>query len=140
VSQEVEANKLVVRAIFAKALANSEAGAFAAYAEADAVEHGTRGTSRFDVGSFRLALSGLATRDINLAIEDLIGESDKVVARLTVSGISKERFQSTNPRDFAAGFAIEHIHIFRLRSGRVTDHWYVRDELQLLEQLGILPT
>jgi len=27
-----------------------------------------------------------------------------------------------------------------LRDGRVIEHWYVRDELQLLEQLGIIPT
>lgn len=136
---QIEANKLVIRELFAKALASSEASAFGAYVERDAIEHVNGGTERFDIGAFRLALGGLASSNISCAIEDVIGESDKVVARLTVRGDSKEHFPSS-ATGYSTGFTIEHIHIFRLRDGRVIEHWYVRDELQLLEQLGIIPT
>ena len=32
--------------------------------------------------------------------------------------------------------AMEHIHIFRLKDGLITDHWAARDDVGLLLQLG----
>jgi len=78
VPSQVEANKVVIRELFAKALTNREVSAFAAYVEPDAVQHVKGNTQRFDIGSFRLALGGLASSNITCAIEDVIGEAEWV--------------------------------------------------------------
>jgi predicted ester cyclase len=36
-------------------------------------------------------------------------------------------------------FAVEHIHQFKLRGGKVIDHYATRDDLGMMQQLGLLP-
>jgi predicted ester cyclase len=36
-------------------------------------------------------------------------------------------------------FSVEHIHIYRLEEGRIAEHWVVRDDLAMLQQLGAVP-
>lgn len=33
-------------------------------------------------------------------------------------------------------FDVEHINIYRLAVGRIAEHWVVRDDLSMLQQLG----
>jgi predicted ester cyclase len=54
-------------------------------------------------------------------IEDEICDGDKVVARVTMYGRHVGEFLGKPPtgKDFAA----EHIHIWRLKDGKVIEHW-----------------
>jgi hypothetical protein len=36
-----------------------------------------------------------------------------------------------------AKFAVEHMHIYRVASGKLAEHWVVRDDLAMLRQLGV---
>jgi len=36
-------------------------------------------------------------------------------------------------------FSVEHIHISRLEDGRIAEHWVVRDDLAMMQQLGAVP-
>jgi predicted SnoaL-like aldol condensation-catalyzing enzyme len=36
-------------------------------------------------------------------------------------------------------FAVRHMNIWRIEDGRIADHWGSRDDLGLLQQLGLLP-
>lgn len=70
------------------------------------------------------------------AIDDLIAEADKVVARITMTG--------THTGDFwgipATGRKVEFtgIYIVRIANGKIVEHWGEEDGVSLLTQLGIL--
>ena len=72
--------------------------------------------------------------DPKMVIEDVIAEGDRVAVRLTSS--------ATHTGDFmgmpASGkrYEIGEIHIFRLRDGRVCEHWHQADFLGMMKQLG----
>jgi predicted ester cyclase len=68
-------------------------------------------------------------------IEDEICEGDKVVARVTMHGRHLGEFLGRPPT--GKEFAVEHIHIWRLRDGKVIEHWSVRDDLGQAIQLGL---
>ncbi len=36
-------------------------------------------------------------------------------------------------------FAVQHMHMLRMREGRSSEHWATRDDLGMLQQLGIIP-
>jgi predicted ester cyclase len=84
----------------------------------------------------RMLLAGFP--DLRIAIHDLIGEIDTVVARLTVSGTNLGEYrglpQPTNQR-----FEMEAVAIFRLEHGTVAEIHGTADRLGMLVQLGILP-
>lgn len=75
--------------------------------------------------------------DWHTAIDDLIGEDDKVVARITMSG--------THTGDFygipATGRRVEFtgIYIVRISNGKIIEHWGEEDTVSLLTQLGVMP-
>ncbi len=37
-------------------------------------------------------------------------------------------------------FSVEHIHIFRITDGKLSEHWAVRDDLGMTRQLGVVPS
>jgi steroid delta-isomerase-like uncharacterized protein len=72
--------------------------------------------------------------DERMEIEDMVAEGDRVAVRLTSS--------ATHTGDFmgmpASGkrYEIGEIHIFRLRDGRVAEHWHQADFMGMMKQLG----
>ena len=36
-------------------------------------------------------------------------------------------------------YSIEEIHIFRLRDGKVVEHWHQFDQMGMMRQLGFMP-
>jgi len=69
-------------------------------------------------------------------IDDEICEGDKVVARVTMHGRHVGEFLGKAPT--GKQFAAEHIHIWRLKDGKVIEHWSVRDDLGQALQLGLI--
>lgn len=79
--------------------------------------------------------SGLS--EPSFVIEDLIAEGDRVVARVTASATHRGVFMglpATGRR-----YTIAEIHIFRVRDGRIAEHWHVADLLGMMRQLGAQP-
>lgn len=74
--------------------------------------------------------------DFHTAIEDLIAEADKVVARITMTG--------THTGDFwgmpATGRQVKFsgIYIARVVNGKIVEHWGEEDSISLLQQLGFM--
>ncbi|MFF2078821.1 ester cyclase [Kitasatospora sp. NPDC058162] len=70
-------------------------------------------------------------------IEDQIAEGDKVVTRLTATGVHRGDLPGApatgNPMEMTA------VVIHRIENGRLAEKWSDKDELGLLQQLGILP-
>ena len=78
-----------------------------------------------------------ALRDLHFAVEDLIGDGDKVVARYTFRGTHQGDFQGAAPSgNPVTGTGIG---IFRLDNGRIAEVWAQWDRLGFMQQLGLVP-
>lgn len=71
-------------------------------------------------------------------IEDQIAEGDKVVTRMTARGAQKGDL----PGIPATGNALEMTAtvIHRIENGRLAEKWSDKDNLRLLQQLGVVPS
>lgn len=77
-----------------------------------------------------------AFSDLSVTIEDLFGEGDRVVARLTISGVHTGELAgaaATNER-----ITWTSIRIYRFAGGKVAESWAMQDRLGLLTQLGLV--
>jgi steroid delta-isomerase-like uncharacterized protein len=76
-----------------------------------------------------------ALTDIRFVIEDLIAEDDRVAVRLTASATVVGEFEGMA----AAGksYRIGEIHIFRVRDGKIVEHWHQYDAAGMMRQLGV---
>jgi steroid delta-isomerase-like uncharacterized protein len=75
--------------------------------------------------------------DLQLNVEDLIGEGDKVVARIVCTGTHRGEYMGVAPTGKTVTF--DEIFIFRFADGRVVETWGVVDVLSQLKQLGVIP-
>ncbi len=75
--------------------------------------------------------------DLRITPEDLIGEGDLVVARLTVTGTHQGEFQGLPPT--GKQVTMSGIEIVRLAGGKAVERWGEFDTLGLLQQLGAIP-
>jgi len=71
--------------------------------------------------------------DPEFRIDDVIAEADRVAVRLTSSATHTGTFMGQPPT--GRRYSIQEIHVFRIRDGRVSEHWHEFDKLALLEQL-----
>lgn len=89
------------------------------------------------------SIRGLATMlrtafpDLRFTIEDLVAEGDTVAGRLTMSGTHEGPLMGMSPT--GRSVRQDHIHIVRFRDGKAIEHWGVRDELGMMQQLGVIP-
>lgn len=83
----------------------------------------------------RIAGFRAAMPDLRLSIDDLFGEGDRVVFRITLRGTHQGTFMGAAPTGKQiTGTAID---IVRIVDGKIVDHWGVTDMLGLRQQLGL---
>ena len=70
-------------------------------------------------------------------IDDLVAEGDKVVGRITAYGTHEGELFGI-PRT-AKEIRVSGIAIWRLRDGRIVEHWHETDQMGLMQQLGVVP-
>lgn len=92
---------------------------------------GPEGVKLF-VGALRSAFP-----DIQMTIEDLIGEGDSVVVRYTARGTHSGEFQGIAPTGRKVTWA--GINIYRRDGDQVVETWQLLDALGLMQQLGVVP-
>jgi len=78
-----------------------------------------------------------ALADPAFTIEDLIAEGDRVAARITTAATQVGTFMGMPPS--GKRYEIGEIHIFRLRDGKVVEHWHQMDQMGMMKQLGAMP-
>ena len=93
--------------------------------------------------------------DRHWQIDQMIADGDLVACRTTVSGTFGTRperppfpvppgwagVEGTELADASATgkpYSVKHIHIFRIASGLIAEHWAARDDLGLLLQVGAI--
>jgi hypothetical protein len=75
--------------------------------------------------------------DLQVTIEDLIAEDDKVVARNKVTGTHRGEYMGLPPT--GKSITYNEIFVFRVVDGRIAETWGVVDVLSQLKQLGVVP-
>jgi len=70
-------------------------------------------------------------------VHELIAEGDTVVAYWTNTGTHQGEFMGIPPS--GRKVTISGIDVHRLRDGKMAEHWHVIEELQMLQQLGVVP-
>jgi steroid delta-isomerase-like uncharacterized protein len=72
--------------------------------------------------------------DLTIQIEELVGEGDKVVWRITASGTHAGTFQGVPSTGKRVAFGAHYT--FRFEHGKIVERWSTLDRLSLLMQLG----
>lgn len=75
--------------------------------------------------------------DLHFEIEDLVAEGDTVAGRLTMSGTHQGPLMGMPPT--GRSVQQDHMHFVRFRDGKAIEHWGVRDDLGMMQQLGVIP-
>jgi predicted ester cyclase len=80
-------------------------------------------------------------------ILDMVAEGDDVVVRCKVSGIHLGTGRLAVNGGLLVGvpptgrrFEVQHIHWYKVRDGKIVDHRANRDDIGLMQQLGLLPS
>ncbi|MEU6782182.1 ester cyclase [Nonomuraea angiospora] len=74
--------------------------------------------------------------DIHVAVEDLLAEGDKIVARQTVTGTNSGEYRGMPPTGRSVTY--NEIFIARFADGQIIDIWGVVDIYSQLRQLGLI--
>ena len=95
---------------------------------------GVKGPEGFKnlVSSFRSAFS-----DLNLTLEDIFAEGDKIVFRWTSRGTNDGTFNNMPPT--GRKIEIMGVTIFRISNHLVQEEWEGFDSMALMQQLGVIP-
>jgi len=79
----------------------------------------------------------VAFPDAQFTIEDVIGEGDRVVLRLTMRGTHQGVFNGIPPTGRTV--QVTGVSIERVVEGRIVEGWVTNDALGMLQQLGVIP-
>ena len=74
--------------------------------------------------------------DLQMNVEDMIAEGDKVVARVRMSGTHQGEFMGIDPTGNRV--EISGIDILRVADGKIVEHWGNFDDLGMMQQLGVI--
>jgi steroid delta-isomerase-like uncharacterized protein len=78
-----------------------------------------------------------AFEHLNVTVEDMVAEDDRVAARFTARGIHKGAFMGLPPT--GKPITMTGIEIFRIECGKIAELWGEANLIGLMQQLGILP-
>jgi steroid delta-isomerase-like uncharacterized protein len=76
--------------------------------------------------------------DLHVAVQDLIGEDDRVVARNTVTGTHQGEYLGLAPTGRSVSY--DEMFVVRFAEDRIVETWGVVDLLTQLKQLGAIPS
>jgi len=78
-----------------------------------------------------------AFEHLNVTVEDMVAEGNKVTARFTAHGLHKGQFMGLPPT--GKPITMTGIEIFRIENGKIAELWGEANLLGLMQQLGIVP-
>jgi steroid delta-isomerase-like uncharacterized protein len=75
--------------------------------------------------------------DLHVTIEELVAEGDMVACLVTMSGTHLGTFMGISPT--GRSFRQAQMHFVRFRDGKGIENRAVRDDLGMMQQLGVIP-
>ena len=133
-----EENKALVRRFFEAFNAGDLDGVAALFAP-HAVVHNSGAPDPLNLEGFRqLAAIFLAAFPAGKhTIEDMIGEGDKVVTRITYRGTHTGDLMGIPPT--GKQVAVSAMTIDQITNGNIVETWRLFDQLGMMQQLGVIP-
>lgn len=134
----VEENKAIVRRFVEVIQCQHHLDAVDELFGPDFVDHSGNSNPPNREGARQLfAMMSAAFPDLDVKIQQQIGEGDKVVTMKSFHGTHQGEFMGIP----ATGkkIAFNAIEILRLEDGKIVEHWAVGDNLGMMQQLGVLP-
>jgi steroid delta-isomerase-like uncharacterized protein len=128
----IDENKALVRRFITEIFEQGRAEAIDELCADDFIGH-TWGNA--DKDGLRAAMARVAQglADAKFVIDDEIGEGDRVAVRVTASARQVGEFMGMPAS--GRSYEIGEIHIFRVRDGKVSEHWHQFDTASMMKQL-----
>lgn len=79
-----------------------------------------------------------AFSDIELDVQDVVAEGDKVLVRLQFRGVHSGPFGDYQASD--KRFDVMVLDLFRMEDGKIAEQWPAIDNLGLQQQIGMIPS
>lgn len=131
----IEANKATMRLFFQEVVSKGNLEVLDRIAAADFCYHdGPTFVPNVEEWKQLLMEYRRSLPDLNAAIEDMIGEGDKVASRITFTGTHKGEMMGIPPTDKRVIFTLTMVS--RFSGDKVSELWINWDALGLLQQLG----
>jgi steroid delta-isomerase-like uncharacterized protein len=135
-----EANKALARRFYAELWNKGNFAAAPEFLHPDHFDHnpplpglpqGDEGVIQM-IGTFRAAFP-----DLEMSVDEIIAEGDRVAERLTLRGTHTGTFQSIP----ATGrrISVTSVNVCRIEDGLVRERWGNADDVALMEQIGLFP-
>jgi steroid delta-isomerase-like uncharacterized protein len=137
-----EANKAIVRRFYEEVFNQRNVDAIDELVQPEFLNHDPTPVASRDPESMKqfIHIITQAFPDHHHAIEDLIAEGDKVVMRCTLTATHQGQFPGfLEMPPTGKSICQRQIHILRVQDGKVAEHWVVRDDLTMMQQLGVIP-
>ena len=134
-----EANKNLVKRYYEEVLNGRNPGVLDELAVSDYDEHSPFPGQPNGLEGLKARAGGLlaAFNPYAFTMQDVVAEGDTVVVHWTNTATHSGSFMGIPPTGRAV--TISGIDIHRIRDGKMAEHWHVVEELQMLQQLGLLP-
>ncbi|MEO7665758.1 MAG: ester cyclase [Dehalococcoidia bacterium] len=133
-----ETSKALTRRVFEDVLNGRNLAALDELIATDYVEHNPLPGQRTGLDGIRDRYAMVLNAfNPHFTIEDIVAEGDRVVLRWTNSGTHVGEFLGMPPT--GKSYSIPGIEIWRVKDGRLAEHWDVVDIFGQLQQLGLLP-
>lgn len=135
----IQENKAIVQRFYDEVINRGSQVALTEIVSPEYREHGAPPDQPPGLEGFLLFLQMVSTAfpDIQVTVEDLLAEGDKVAARLTVRGthlgILMDTIQPTGRQATWTG-----IDILQIENGKIIGRWSERNLLSLVRQLGAI--
>jgi steroid delta-isomerase-like uncharacterized protein len=137
-----EANKEIVRRFYEEVFNQRNVKAIDELVHPEFLNHDPTPVASRDPESMKQFIHTItqAFPDHHHAIFDLIAEGDKVVMRCTLTATHQGLFPGfLEMPPTGKSICQRQIHILRVQDGKVAEHWVIRDDLTMMQQLGLIP-
>jgi predicted ester cyclase len=105
----------------------------------DSINHGARADEPQGLAGVQQTMLwlGRVFSDQRWEIRQVIAEGQAVVVYCTLHGRHTGDLMGIPPTN--REIAQDYVHILRFEDGKAVEHWGVRDDMALMQQLGVLP-
>jgi len=131
--------KAKARRIWEEIFPSGDIDALAEVLAEDGIDHGARPDEPQGLAGAQQTMLWLRSvfSDQRWEIRQVIGEAQFVVVYCTLHGRHTGDLMGIPPTNREV--AQDYVHIVRFRDGKVVEHWGLRDDMGLMQQLGVLP-
>lgn len=136
----IEENKRIVRRFLDEVVGRGDTDVVSELCTTDAVNHAAAPDRQRGLEGLRAVIefTRRAQPDQRWVEQHVIAEGDLVV----VYGRREGTWQASSFRGIdtpsSGRVSVELAHLFRLRDGKIAEHWAVRDDLGMMQQLGVV--